>query len=168
LVTLEQMAALFNDQDETRDTYASDLSNGEFITAVYDNVLGRAPDDEGFEFWVPTLDQGILTRDTFILSILAGANREPTENDSPQLVANLLADQEYLSDKVDIGAYFAVHKGMSDRDNAANAMALFDGTEGSVTDAVRAIDGFFTDALDPTDGEFLMPLVGVLDDPFLT
>jgi len=31
---------------------------------------------------------------------------------------------------------------------------------------VAAVDGFHADALDPDDGEFLMPLVGVLDDPF--
>ena len=30
----------------------------------------------------------------------------------------------------------------------------------------RLFDGFYADALDPTNGEFLMPLVGVLDDPF--
>ena len=46
-------------------------------------------------------------------------------------------------------------------------MACFDGTEGNITDAVNTIDGFFGDALDPTDGEFLMPLIGVLDDPFM-
>lgn len=64
------------------------------------------------------------------------------------------------------GAYFAVHKGMSDVENASAAMALFDGSASSVSSAVAAIDAYFEDALDPTNGEFLMPLVGVLDDPF--
>lgn len=56
---------------------------------------------------------------------------------------------------------------MSDVGNAGAVMAFFDGSADSITDAVAAIDDFFVDALDPTDGEFLMPLIGILDDPFL-
>jgi hypothetical protein len=77
-----------------------------------------------------------------------------------------LADQAYLENKIDFGAYFAVHKGMSDVSNAVSAMALFDGTDTSITAAVSAIDGNYANALDPVDGEFLMPIIGVLDDPF--
>jgi hypothetical protein len=32
------------------------------------------------------------------------------------------------------------------------------------TDAANAVDGLFADALDPTNGEFLMPLLGVLEE----
>jgi hypothetical protein len=32
---------------------------------------------------------------------------------------------------------------------------------------VAAIDGFYADALDPVNGEFLLQLVGVVDDPFM-
>ncbi|MFC6640200.1 hypothetical protein, partial [Sulfitobacter sediminilitoris] len=67
---------------------------------------------------------------------------------------------------IDIGAYFAVHKGMSNAADAAQAMALFDGSQGSVQDAVEAIEGHYTDALDASSGDFLMPIVGVMDDPF--
>ena len=63
-------------------------------------------------------------------------------------------DRAHLDLKVDIGAYFAVHKGMSDVDNASAAMALYDGTPAG------------TDALDPDAGEFLMPVVGVLEEVF--
>ena len=55
---------------------------------------------------------------------------------------------------------------MSDVDNARSAMALFDGTQDGIDAAVAAIDAFFTEAQDALTGEFLMPLVGVLDDPF--
>lgn len=166
-LSLEQMAAYFNDQDETRSTYPTTLTNGEFVTAIYGNVLGRAPDQEGFDFWVPILDAGSLGRETFILAILEGAKRSPTPDDSAELVANLAADKQYLSNKVDIGAYFAVHKGMSDTANASSAMSLFDGTQAGIEAAVDAIDTFALAALDADSGEFLMPLVGVLDDPFM-
>jgi hypothetical protein len=45
-------------------------------------------------------------------------------------------------------------------------MSLFDGTQSGIDAAVAAIDGFYAEALSSSDGEFLMPLVGVLDDPF--
>jgi hypothetical protein len=44
-------------------------------------------------------------------------------------------------------------------------MALYDGSQSSITDTVNAVDAFYVNALDPVDGEFLMPLIGVLDDP---
>jgi hypothetical protein len=151
--TLQEMATLFIDQDETRATYPTSLSNADFATAVYNNVLGRIPDQAGFDFWVGILESGARGRDQFILSVLEGV-----QDGSP--------DQAYLSNKIDIGAYFAVHKGMSDVDNASAAMALFDGTQAGIDNAVTAIDGFYADALDPSNGEFLMQVVGVLDDPF--
>lgn len=155
-VTLEEMARYFIDQDETRATYPDGTSNTDFVTAVYDNVLGRIPDQAGFDFWVDMLNRSDVTgvtRDQFILEVLRGV-----QDGSP--------DRAYLDTKVDIGAYFAVHRGMSDTDNASAAMALFDGTQGSVNAAVAAIDGYYQDALDPTSGEFLMQVVGVLDNPF--
>lgn len=48
--TLEQSTSLFIDQDETRATYLSDLSNEDFATAVYDNVLGRVADQSRYDF----------------------------------------------------------------------------------------------------------------------
>lgn len=154
--TLEQMATLFIDQDETRATYPEGTSNTDFVTAVYDNVLGRIPDQAGFNFWIDMLNRSEetgVTRDQFILEVLRGV-----QDGSP--------DRAYLDSKVDIGAYYAVHRGMSDPENAAAAMALFAGTQASIDDAVAAIDGFYQDALDPINGEFLMQVVGVLDNPF--
>jgi hypothetical protein len=57
-------------QDETPATYLFSLSNAEFATAVYHNVLGRIPEQEGFEFWVDVLDTGARGRDQFILAVL--------------------------------------------------------------------------------------------------
>jgi Ca2+-binding RTX toxin-like protein len=50
--TLSRMAAFFIDQAETRATYPETLTNADFATAVYNNVLGRLPDQAGFDFWV--------------------------------------------------------------------------------------------------------------------
>lgn len=45
-------------------------------------------------------------------------------------------------------------------------MALFDGSQSSVSQSVAAIDGYYAQALDPSIGEFLVQVVGVLDNPF--
>jgi hypothetical protein len=129
-------------------------------------VLGRTPDQAGIDFWVGQLDSGNVSRDQFILNVLQGAKSEPKPELGQDFVDQQLADQAYLVNKIDIGAYFAVHKGMSEVANAVSAMSLFDGTQSGIDAAVAAIDGFYAEALSSSDGEFLMPLVGVLDDPF--
>lgn len=148
---LEEIATLFFDQDETRALYPEGTSSAVFLETIYQNVLGRNFDQGGFDFWENELNSGAVGRDEFIFKFLDGAQG---------------SDVGFLENKVKIGTYFAVTKGMSDSDNAAVVMGLFDGTDASIDDAVAAIDDFYSDALDPTDGEFLMPLVGVLDDPF--
>ncbi|RMD91710.1 MAG: DUF4214 domain-containing protein, partial [Alphaproteobacteria bacterium] len=166
--TLEEMATLFIDQDETRATYPEGTSNSDFAEAVYNNVLGRTPDPLGFDFWVGVLDSGAVGRDQFILEVLRGAKADPPPDATPEFIAQQLADREYLANKVDIGAYFAVHKGLSDVDDARAVMALFDGTDTGLDAAIAATDAAYAEALDPDTGEFLMQLVGVLDNPFET
>jgi T5SS/PEP-CTERM-associated repeat protein len=165
---LSEIASLFIDQDETRDLYPASQSDAEFATAVYDNVLGRIPDQAGLDFWVGVLadpNSGV-GRDQFILEVLAGARAAPDAGADQSFIDQQLVDQKYLSDKTDIGAYYSVHQGLSDVDNASAAMAVFDGSEGSISAAVAAIDGYQLAALEAEGGEFMMPLVGVLDDPF--
>lgn len=164
--TLEQSATFFVDQDETRATYPADQSNTDFATAVYDNVLGRIPDQVGFEFWVGVLDDGSVRPDQFILAILEGAKAAPPADASPDFIAQQQADQAYLANKTDIGTYFAVTKGMSNVEDAATVMQLFDGSQTSIQAAVAATDVFFTEASAAEGGDFLMQVVGVLDDPF--
>lgn len=164
--TLDQIAASFVDQDETRMIYPEDTTNRDFVEAVYGNVLGRVPDTGGADFWVGLLDTDVLQRDTFILRLLQGAKAELKPELGQDFVDQQVADQAFLETKTDIGAYFAVHKGMSDVADATDAMVLFDGTVEGTNLAVAAIDDFYAQALDPVEGAFLMPLVGVLDDLF--
>lgn len=164
--TLQEMASLFIDQPETRATYAEDLSNEDFATAVYENVLGRVPDQDGFEFWVGVLDSGAVTQDQFILSVLEGAKADAPVGASQDFIDQQQADRAFLADKTDIGALYAVHRGMSDVDNAIAVMSQFDGSESSLSEAVSTIEQLYSTALDPDTGAFLMPVVGVLDNPF--
>lgn len=163
--TLSEMAALFADQDETRESFSENRSNADFATAVYENVLGRVPDAEGFAFWVDVLDSGARTRDQFILSVLEGA-KTPIAGGTSNARAQQAADQAYLEAKTDIGAYYAVTKGLSDVDDAIAVMALFDGSPQALTAAQNATDEYYAQALDAEAGAFILQLVGVIDDPF--
>ncbi|MFP7672324.1 DUF4214 domain-containing protein [Marivita sp. S0852] len=165
-MSLDAIALSFADQEESRATYSADMSHSAFATAVYNNVLGRTPDQAGFEFWVDALEKETVSRDQFILKVLEGVTSESDVDDDAAFADQRLADRKYLEDKVDIGAYFAVHRGMSDVDHASLIMSLFDGSDISIDDAVLAIDDHYQDALNPTDGAFLLQVVGVLDTPF--
>lgn len=163
--TFEEMAALFTDQVETREAYPEGLSNADFTTAVYDNVLGRVADQEGFDFWVGVLDSGGRTRDQFILSVLEGA-KTPIEGGTPAQQEQQGADQAYLAAKTDIGAYYSITKGLSDVNSARAVMETYDGSASSVGAAQSAVDAVYADAQDAESGAFILQLVGVVDDPF--
>lgn len=168
--SLQQMATSFFSQPETRATYAEMLSLdgqsltdvGGFVTAVYGNVLGRAPDSAGFDYWVDRLENHAeITPANFILSLIYGAKypSDPT----PQTAL----DQAYLADKVDIGTYFAAIQGLSNIALAQTVMQIFDGSQESLQSAVDQVDAFSAQATSATEGEFLFKLVGVLDSPFV-
>ncbi|KIN79192.1 DUF4214 domain-containing protein [Sulfitobacter mediterraneus] len=166
--SLEETATFFLDQDETRATYAPDASNLEFATQVYANVLGRAADQDGLNFWVGQLDSGGVGRDAFILEVLRGAKAEPPQDASQSFVELQLQDRSYLSTKTDIGTYFAVIKGLSDVDDAAAAMQLFvRGDDNSIDTAIAGIDADYAEASAADSGALILQLVGVVDDPFL-
>lgn len=165
--TVEEIADEFFTQPETQATYPDLTDNVAFASAVYQNVLGRAFDQAGLEFWVDLLDRGVITQGRFILDILEGVDATPQPGDSAETIAQRALDAQYLETKTDLGIYYAVILGMSDVEDARDSMALFTGTPASVQAARAEMDADFAEALDPVTGEFLMPLVGVVDDPFM-
>lgn len=165
-VSLSEMALLFADQDETRATYPDGTSNADFTAEVYGNVLGRSADQAGLTFWTNALDSGAVSRDELILQVLEGARSPLQIERGLDFIQQQIADRNYLENKIDIGALYAVHKGMSDVAQAEAVMALYDGTASSIIASVDAIDTFYRDAIDPNDGTFLLQVVGVLDNPF--
>lgn len=58
---LDQIAESFALSEEFTNDYAGS-SNAEYLEAVYENVLGRAYDQAGFDYWLGLLDSGHLTR----------------------------------------------------------------------------------------------------------
>lgn len=154
--TLPQIAELFFDQDETRALYTDPSNTDAFVTAVYDNVLGRTPDAEGFEFWRDLVADGTVSQGAFVLEVIGGAKN-----------GGSAADVEYLAQKTDLGIYFSAVRGMSD---VADARAVFqafgDASTSNLDGALTATDQHFADATIVDGGEFLFTVVGIIDDPF--
>lgn len=61
----------FGSSDESKAMYTGDTAT--FVKAVYNNILDRAPDAGGLNFWVGAIDSGNLTRANASLSIMSGA-----------------------------------------------------------------------------------------------
>jgi hypothetical protein len=61
-VPVETIANGFLGSEEFRARFGSDLDTGDYVNRLYQNVLGREADDEGYDYWTQTLDTGAMTR----------------------------------------------------------------------------------------------------------
>ncbi len=57
-IWLNYIAAGFVESAEFKSLYGDPISDSDFLTALYSNVLDRAPDDDGFAFWSNVLSSG--------------------------------------------------------------------------------------------------------------
>jgi V8-like Glu-specific endopeptidase len=70
--TIDQIANQFIGSAEFTARYGSALTNTQFVTALYQNVLGRAPDPVGLAGWVGALNSGAETRSQELLGFANG------------------------------------------------------------------------------------------------
>ncbi|XLZ68347.1 DUF4214 domain-containing protein [Massilia sp. SR12] len=56
--SLQSAARSFINSDEFSSRFGAKTNDNEFLTALYKNVLGRAPDAEGLDYWTNTLNLG--------------------------------------------------------------------------------------------------------------
>ncbi|HEY8026339.1 MAG TPA: DUF4214 domain-containing protein [Burkholderiaceae bacterium] len=73
-------------------------STADFVTAIFQNVLGRAPNPSGLSFWAGAIDSGSLSRGDAALSIAAGALSNTT--------AQGLLDAELIANRRKVADYF--------------------------------------------------------------
>ena len=163
-LSLDRISDAFAMSDEGLAVFPLDAQLFEFVSSVYQNILGRTGDEAGLNFWTQALQTGGVGRGEFVLRVLEGARAAPPEDATPEFLAQQVADRAYLDAKIDIGLYFATQLGLSDVAAAAEAMALYDGTSQSVAAAIAAADQSqeVASGLDGS-GQFLIELVGVND-----
>ncbi len=71
---LSQVATGFINSAEFKALYGNNPTNSEFVTLLYDNVLHRAPDVVGYDYWMNALSSG-MTREGALIGF-----SESTEN----------------------------------------------------------------------------------------
>ena len=60
------VANAFNKSAEFQSIYGSNTTNRDYIDAMYENVLYRSPDQDGYDFWVNAMDAGLSREDVLI------------------------------------------------------------------------------------------------------
>ncbi|WP_306768074.1 DUF4214 domain-containing protein [Bradyrhizobium sp. MOS002] len=94
-LTSAEMSAAFVASPEFTNTYGSSISNSQFLSNLYANILNRAPDPTGLSNWQHILDSNQADR----AHVLIGFSESP-ENHSlvdPKIVTGILLDPHYLT-----------------------------------------------------------------------
>jgi len=131
-MTLPEIAKSFFVQPETVAAYPSSMATRTFVTTVYNNVLSRAPDTDGLNYWVREIDTGNISKDVFLLAIINGAKAS----------TGSAIDRETLSNKVAVGNYFAFDKGINNTTWGIDVMDSVTSVASTVTAANALTDSY--------------------------
>lgn len=84
-----------------------------FVTAIYANILSRAPNPEGLNFWVNAIDSGVQTRGGACLAILAGALINTTQQGlvDAKVIMNKLALANRFNDSLAANSNASLYAG---------------------------------------------------------
>jgi hypothetical protein len=93
-MSMVEVAARFIDSEEFRSLYGQSPTNGEFLTKVYNNVLNREPDSEGYAWWMEQFQTNPTKTWPKVLADFA-ESQENLENVA-SLVANGIAFEPWL------------------------------------------------------------------------
>ena len=119
-----------------------------FITNIYTNLFGRAPEAEGLEFWTGVLEDGSVSVADMIEAIIMGARDDADAG---------TFDKSVLDNKVEVGLDFALEAGNVagfefDADAKAAAVAAVNGVtedQATVDAAKAATDAYVADGTVP-------------------
>ena len=74
--SIRVVASSFLDSVEFADRYGSNVTDEKFVTTLYQNVLGWAPDTSGLNYWLGQLDSGAETRYEVLLGFAESAENK--------------------------------------------------------------------------------------------
>lgn len=66
----------FIQSQEFKDLYGANPTNAEYLDALYWNVLGREPDQAGYNYWLSVLNQGLNTREEVLVEFSESAENK--------------------------------------------------------------------------------------------
>ena len=122
----------FGASKESQTLYGSGTSSA-FVTAVFENVLGRAPQAAGLAYWSNAIESGALSKGNAALGIMAGALANTTAQGliDGQLILNRLAVASYFTSEVSAQNAVIDYAGSTAASNARSMLSQV----GSSTDA---------------------------------
>lgn len=74
--TLSAIATSFINSNEFKTLYGDKISDAEYLTALYSNVLNRAPDSAGMEYWANSLSSGQESRTDVLIGFSESAENK--------------------------------------------------------------------------------------------
>ena len=113
---LSQLVNSFNTSEESVALYGNDNSQigiSKFVAAIYQNVLGRAPEADGFNFWVEAITSGTLSKANAAASIAQAAMVQTTPQGllDKKAVENKLAVATSFTNALDTPAEWIAYAG---------------------------------------------------------
>ncbi len=115
------IADVFVMSEEFQSRYPASLTNEEFVTALYESMLERAPDYEGLQYWVSQLDAGYSPG-----TVLANfTNSNENQDSNPLRKAALASFIEFIANDAD---------GAITPEEAAAWLAANPGLDGALVD----------------------------------
>ena len=127
----------------------------EAVTDAYVAVLNRAPDADGFKYWVGQVSSGHVSLDLLPLAMLSGAFAPSGSTD----------DAQYLLNRSSVGTYFAVTQGLGNLEHARSVSNLVDVSNTSAGEAIRLVDLYAVAANSPDSAELVMQVTGLFSRP---
>jgi hypothetical protein len=151
-MSLQDIAQSFFDQPETISAYPSTMLTKDFVTKVYNNVLNRAPDTPGLNYWIGELGNGHISKNSFLLAIINGA-LAPTGS---------AIDKQTLTNKELVGAHYAIAQGLNNSTNwAKDVMSGVTDQLSTLTIANAKADNYAITAANPATSDLIVKLVGI-------
>ena len=74
--SIRVVASSFLGSAEFAERYGSNVTNEKFVNTLYQNVLGRAPDTSGLNYWLGQLNSGAETRYEALLGFAESAENK--------------------------------------------------------------------------------------------
>jgi serralysin len=65
--SMQNVASGFYNSSEFKGLYGASPSNFDFLTRLYNNILNRAPDQDGFNWWLNVLDRGLASQQQVLI-----------------------------------------------------------------------------------------------------
>ncbi len=151
-MSLQDIANSFFVQPETIAAYPTTMATSDFVTRVYNNVLSRAPDSDGLKYWVSELTTGRISKDSFLLAIINGA----------QASTGSAIDRQTLSNKEAVGEHYAIFDGLNNSTNwAKDVMSGVSDLASTVTSANAKADFYATMAANPLTSDLIVKMIGI-------